>query len=318
MFNFDAYADEQSAPFSITAVDPETDKELSGYYDLLLKPNESKTLKVRVFNSSKNPIELSVEANTAWTNDNGITSYEKKDKKDDSLVASFEDMTEVSVNKLNIDTNGFKDILVDVKMPDRQISGQILGGIRVSQIEDKKKEQTHAVSNQYSYVIGVLLCQSKDKINPQILLNEVGPAQVNGKNIIFGNLQNCQPTIIKKLTAHAQIYDKDGNLRYEREANNMRMAPNSNFDYQVSLDDAALEPGDYIFKIEGLADDVAYKFSKGFTVSDKEAKQYNKTAVYVETQTGLESYVLILIVAVLLIIIGTFYYIYRKRKSNDN
>lgn len=318
MYNYEAYGEEQSAPFSITAIDPETDKELSGYYDLLLQPNESKTLKVRVFNSSKNPIELSVEANTAWTNDNGITSYEKKEKKDDSLVASFEDMAKVSTNKLSIDTNSFKDILVDVKMPDRQIPGQILGGIRASQIEDKKKEQTHTISNQYSYVIGVLLCQTKDKINPQILLNEVAPSQVNGKNIIFGNLQNCQPTIIRKLTAHAQIYDKDGNLRYEREANSMRMAPNSNFNYQVSLDEAPLEPGDYIFKIEGLADEVAYKFSKEFTVSDKEAKQYNKTAVYVKSQTGVESDVLILIASILVIIIGTFYYIYRKRKSNDN
>ena len=57
------------------------------------------------------------------------------------------------------------------------------------------------------------------------------------------------------------------------------MAPNSNFDYAISWDNKALEPGTYRLEMKATDGDQKWEWIKKFTIEGKEAQKLNDTAV---------------------------------------
>uniref|UniRef100_UPI002549CC9F WxL protein host-binding domain-containing protein n=1 Tax=Lactococcus garvieae TaxID=1363 RepID=UPI002549CC9F len=63
---------------------------------------------------------------------------------------------------------------------------------------------------------------------------------------------------------------------------NLRMAPNSNFDYAIGMHNQAFKPGEYTFKGVAHSGKREWKFEKDFEIKGEESHKYNKEAVSLE------------------------------------
>lgn len=61
------------------------------------------------------------------------------------------------------------------------------------------------------------------------------------------------------------------------------MAPNSNFNYGIDLQQTAIQPEEYTIQLIVEADDKTYEFERNFTITTEEAANLNESAVFVNT-----------------------------------
>lgn len=312
----------ESPTFSMQPMLPNSDQPQSGYYDLEVLPNEKKQLPIRLFNSSEEDIKVTIEANNATTNDNGITSYLKQEKNelDKSMKTPFSELATVKGgNLVTIPKKGSIDVYVDVQAPSESFEGEILGGIRATTKEDSATKNTAAVTSQIAYTVGVLLHQkgSEMEISPDMHLLGVKTEQRNARNYISANLQNAAPIMVKKLEVHAKVFKEDGKkILYEASSSSMRMAPNSNFNFGISLENQAFIAGKYKLILSGQADGHAFSFEEKFEITSKEATEWNKNAVYVD---GVDSYKLVyMLISVVLVLCIVFIYWNKKIKKKGD
>lgn len=314
-------ADQEEAyeGFSVTPLSPETGEAQSSYYDLLVTPGDKKQLKVKVYNSSAEPIKVKAEMNDASTNDNGLTSYQKVDKRDSSLKVAFSDMITTENETLTVKGNSAAVATFDLTVPNKPFKGSVLGGLRFTSeaLGDKKNTKETAVTNKMAYTVAVLLRENDDKHDPKMSLNKVVTEQRNYRNYISANLQNSAPRMIKKLEANAEVYEKGTDkLYYQASKEDMRMAPNSNFLFGISLENQPFKNGDYTMKVTGKADGKPFSFEKDFTIDEKEAEKMNKNAVFVEANPweNIVKYVAMALGFIVLLIIAYILY-HRTRKE---
>ncbi|WP_242366053.1 DUF916 and DUF3324 domain-containing protein [Enterococcus faecalis] len=281
----DSFAQEKNNQFSITPLNPENDQPQSSYYDLKMAPQEKKELKLRISNKNEAPLKVKIELNNGTTNDNGITSYLNKDSRDSTLKIAFEDIANIENSIVVVPSNGTKDVLVTLTLPDQKFLGVILGGIRFTQLDSENSKRSSAsVIAKSAYTVGVVVRENEKEIEPNIKLNDVIATQRNYRNYITANLQNTEPRILKTLKVKAEVYKADKNkLMYKSEQDGMRMAPNSNFNFGVNLNDQKLMFGKYLLKLVVEADGKKFLFEKSFTISKKEAFRLNKNAVLVKS-----------------------------------
>ncbi|MFQ6324130.1 WxL protein host-binding domain-containing protein, partial [Lactococcus garvieae] len=224
-----------------------------------------------------------------------------------SLKVGFKDIATAD-KEVTIAAKSKKQIAVHVQMPKDSYDGVILGGIyfteKNTQSEEKESKGSQII-NRYAYVIGVKLTETDKIVNPELRLNDVKATQVNYRNVIAANIQNYTPSIIKDLKIEGKVYNKGGNkVLYSKSRENLRMAPNSNFDYAISLNNKPFKPGKYTFKGVAKSGDKEWKFEKDFEIKGEESRKYNKEAVSLEKDyTWIYILVGIVVVSILLIII---------------
>ncbi|WP_165007463.1 MULTISPECIES: DUF916 and DUF3324 domain-containing protein [unclassified Enterococcus] len=308
---------EESGGFSVSPLDPETGEVQSSYYDLTVVPDQKLKLQVEIYNSSDKNMKIQVETNTASTNNNGITSYLKTEQQDSSLKVAFDKIAKAETEQVNVPAKGTAVANINIEIPKDAFKGEILGGLRFTEIktEEEKKQQKNAVENNIAYTIGVLLHESDEEVAPEMALNKVFTEQRNSRNYISANLQNKAPRIIRELTVKAQVYQKGTDkLSYEASNDAMRMAPNSNFNFGISLENKKFIPGEYTMKISGTADGEPFDFSQDFTITAKEAKEYNKNSVFI-TDEPKTNYLLYVLGILLLIFIVVFLWFIKNKKK---
>ncbi|MGJ8730861.1 DUF916 and DUF3324 domain-containing protein [Listeria aquatica] len=310
--------------FAVQAIIPgnQIDKSQT-YFDLRMKPGQKQDIEVELRNDTKKDVTVEIQANTAITNDNGVVEYNSPDKKKDpSLKVNFKDIANVQKEaKLKAGTS--QKVKVHLKMPDQLFNGVVLGGLYFTEKEDesnkpKEKKNENQIINRYAYTIGVQLTETDKQVKPNLVLNSVKPAQINFRNAINANIQNDQAAIVKDMTIEAKIYKKGGSdVLYESTQKNLRMAPNSNFNFGVGLDNKPFKPGKYEFKGVAKIGDKKWILNKEFTIQDKEAKDFNNKAVQLE-KDHTWIYILVGAVVIVLLLAIISYLIYRlKHKSKD-
>ena len=308
--------------FSVQAVIPDNqiDKKQT-YFDLKMEPKQEQNLAVIMTNTTDKSILVEVSANTAITNDNGIVEYNNTTKKaDDSLKVGFKDLAKVEP-EIIIPANQSVQAIVHLKMPDEPFKGVILGGLVFSekltkdQIEAEKGNQ---ITNLFAYTIGVELTESNEAVSPNLKLIGVTAGQVNFRNAILATIQNDQPTIIKDLKIIGNIYKKnEKGILYKTELTDCRMAPNSNFNLAVSLDNQEMKPGDYTFKGIATSGEKKWEFSKEFSIDAAVAKKNNKKAVELEKTNKWMNVGIVAIILCLTVVIGVLIYKLKKLKARD-
>lgn len=89
--------------------------------------------------------------------------------------------------------------------------------------------------------------QNKNTVAPDLKLNKVEPSQVNYRNVINANLQNLMAGYLNQMYVQAEVKGvSNSKLSYKANKEMLQMAPNSNFDYPVSIGDGnKLEAGKY-------------------------------------------------------------------------
>ncbi|GAA2877770.1 cell surface protein [Enterococcus casseliflavus] len=309
------YADSSdSIEFSVEALDENGQSNERGFYHFVGEPGKQEMGHLRIYNSSNQEMRINIEANSAYTNINGIPSYSHNEVIDNTLKHPFHSLVNLNEKKVVLPPNSSQEIKIPINYPNESWDGQILGGIRVTQ--EKTSDTNQTISNEIAYTIGVLLTQKGKNIPENNLeLNEVQAAQRNYRNYIEANMQNTEAVIINELSVEAKIYSVNKEEAvYEYSAQDMRMAPNSNFDLGIPTGDVSIQPGEYRLELTAIADDKEYHFEKKFEIERSKANSLNSSAVNVEENTN-NKYVF-MVVLVLIVVVGGIILFYRTKLNS--
>lgn len=293
------------------------------YFDLKVKPGQKQTIFVTIQNAAKHPIVIEATANTAVTNDNGVVEYSKTTKKkDSSLQIDFNEIVKIP-KEIKLAAKETKKVPITLSLTKEKFDGVLLGGLYFTEKTEKKpKKQVKQVENHYAYAIGVVLTQAKENKNlaPNLILHEVKATQRNYRNVVQANIQNNKPAIIPSLEIKGNVKQAGkSDILYTSTQKNLRMAPNSNFNYTIPTDNKALKKGKYVFVGTATDGKRTWKFHKNFTITGDEASSYNKQAVEIERDnTGLIIGIAIGVAGLLIGIIILLIYLLRKKDKRDN
>lgn len=328
--------------FAVTPVIPENqiDKEKT-YFDLMMEPDKQQTIEVQLRNDTDNDITIETTINSATTNLNGVVEYgENKIEPDDSLVYNLKDYAKAEP-EVTLPKHAEVTVPITVTMPAETFDGVMAGGITFKEKTDEtqgssSEDKGLAIKNEYSYVVALLIRQNRTAIKPDLKATNVEPAQVNARNVINVHLQNPQAAYLNQLNVATTI-TKQGSAEtlYESQTESMQMAPNSHFDYPISLNGEKLEAGKYTMKMTAYgekAEDGEYKvktssgseetykykweFEKDFEIKGEVARELNEKDVTIE-QDNTWMYLLFGILLLLILLLLFIFWKRKKQKEED-
>ncbi|EJQ43627.1 hypothetical protein IEQ_04955 [Bacillus cereus BAG6X1-2] len=307
--------------FGVHTVIPENqiDKQKS-YFNLKMEPNQKQTLTIQLKNDTAEDVLIEPKIHSATTNLNGVVEYgPTKAKQDASLPYKLEELIKTD-EEVTIPAKGSKDLHLQVTMPQKEFKGILAGGITLEEkkTSSKNKQETKeglSIENKYAYVVGITLQENDEEVKQELKLHDVKAGQVNARNVIKATFQNPTPTYLNQFEIDAKITEKGKDKAlYISEKKEMQMAPNSNFDYPISLNGEKLKPGTYTLHVKAKSNEESWVFTKHFTIKDTEAKKLNEKDVSIEEP----NYVWWYIAGVLFILLaGLLWFLLWKNKKQE-
>ncbi|MFB7141675.1 DUF916 and DUF3324 domain-containing protein [Gottfriedia sp. NPDC056225] len=309
---------ENDIDFSVRASIPTNQIDhLKSYFDLKMTPGQHQDLKIEVFNNSKK--EKTIEANItfATTNDNGLIDYSETDrnKADKTLIYPLTELVKETHKEVVIPSGKSKVVSFSITMPNDEYNGVIVGAVHFKKKAEEAKtvsaDKSIQIKNEYAYVVGIKLTENTKEVNPDLHLLEIKPKLVNYHTSIAATIQNSEASIVKDMSIDAKIYKEGSNkIVYSSKKAEMSMAPNSNFDYAIDLNNNPIEPGTYRLKMKAIIGTQVWEWDELFTIG-KEAKELNNKAVEIEQN----NYWIYIGGGALLLIGLIILFIFKKRKK---
>ncbi|GKQ43205.1 cell surface protein [Companilactobacillus sp. RD055328] len=273
-----SHADNKNSGFSVTPIinDQQRDKNITTYFDLLLKPQEEASVTLAIHNKSSKEETFVVEANQSTSSNSGAIDYGQF-KKTNKLDKTFESIVDNRTQEVKIPAESSKDVTVKVKMPEKEFEGILLGGLHVYVKDaDKNIDESAQITNTFAYNIAVVLRNNENTPKSNFTLTDV-KAKSNHHYPSFDYVLNNESNKIESgLDITAKIYKKSNNeLFLSDSSKDLKMAPNSKMVYTTKSVEKYLKSGEYVLKLVVKNDDDTYKLSKNFTISDKQAEKIN-------------------------------------------
>ena len=258
----------------------------TGYYDLLVTPGQQQALTGTILNRADTEIEVLVQSNTAYTNENGLVQFDGlNDTNDESMAVDFSSITTV-VEPAGYDqptaddgsrkfdgvvyrvaAKGSTAFTLLVEVPEEGFDGAVLGGLMFTKLNqgDSDIESAFGLRNVYRYVKAVRLRESLDEVDPVFEMQSASASvdQVSRPLLHLG-LRNPAPLLVHEITLRGSVYpaSSEGAI-FTFERNNISMAPNSAMLYNVKFDSKELPPsGEYRVSLELQYDDKIWKFEQ--------------------------------------------------------
>lgn len=315
MWLFPKNASANDMDYTVEAVLPDNQVSQNTYFDLQMQPGQEQMLTLAVSNLSDHPIRVSVTPHDAYTNRNGLISYDQ-DKVKLSPHANLQ-LTDLISEKqeVRLAARESKQVAFRLKMPKESFSGYLLGAFRIQEEQEadiSKEEDQLSVTNQFVYTVGVKLREKMEAIDPVVNLERVKPELVANKPQIVVTLVNDAPTIARNTKIHAEVY-KGERMIYETTKDQLALAPYSYFDFGIGTDNQPLKAGKYLVKLTAYSHDKKWQFEKNFTIQKKEAEKINEEAVGIEVSSFHVWYVILGILCVLLLA-GLVYLLKKNRE----
>ena len=285
------FAEEGTLNFYVTPEFPESQVEGSGsYFDLNVTPGATETLTLTLQNAIDEPVKVAITPHTAYTNVNGVVEYGKDaEEVDPSLVHSLDELIEVP-ETIELAGNETRTVSLTLKMPEESFEGFLAGGLRLSEVkeeaseEEASEEEGLAIKNEFSYVVGVIVSNSRNTVQPDLALLDVFPDQLNYRNVISATLQNFTSTFVNRLEVEASVKRKGENeVLYEASKEQMQMAPNSHFNFPISLNGDRFRSGDYVLEMTARSGDEEWNWTEEFTIKADEARSLNRDDVTIDS-----------------------------------
>ena len=101
---------------------------------------------------------------------------------------------------------------------------------------------------------------------------------------------------------------------YEASEEMMQMAPNSNFDFPISLEGDRFQSGDYVLKLRAISGEDEWVWERPFTIKADEAGALNQVDVTIDSNINWWMIGAIILLVLLLGVI--LYLLIQKRKVN--
>ncbi|TDM14936.1 DUF916 and DUF3324 domain-containing protein [Macrococcus bovicus] len=302
-----AYADTGDVPFSVAPVFPDNQsEEITDYFDLEMKPGDEQQLKVKLFNTTAKMKEITISANSAVTNGNGLIVYDGSLKSEQQQP--FSELAEVKEKTVKLAPGETRTTSIKVKAPDKDFDGELLGGLHFLQKADTDETGSVQIKNNYAYVIAVRLHEQGNDtaVEPKLSLKKVKPALAGYRTAVKATFVNEEPVRMSKLKFDAQVFRKGSDKPlYVQSIDSFAIAPDGTFEVPMLLNNQPLEAGDYIYKATFKDGSQTYPLQKEFTINREQAEKVNSQAIELDKQTNWWLY----IAAALLAIIGLLIYL---------
>lgn len=241
----------------------------TGYFDLLVTPGQQQALQATIYNRADTDIEVAVQSNTAYTNENGLVQFDGVNEvRDESMAVDFSSIsnlvepdgydqptadnesTEIDGVVYRVPANGSTVFTLLVDVPDERFDGAVLGGLLFTKLNqgDLDAASTFGIRNIYRYAVAVRLRESLDEVEPMFEMQSTsaGLDQVSRPLLHLG-LRNPAPLLAHEITLRGSVYPASGgDAIFTFERTNVSMAPNSSMLYNVKFDSKELPPsGEY-------------------------------------------------------------------------
>ncbi|MEG0733122.1 MAG: DUF916 domain-containing protein [Vagococcus sp.] len=290
--------------------------ETSTYLDLLVKPDQTQELTIKVINDTSKKINYGVEVVNGITNPSMTVDYNSDPKKiDSSLKQPLTELITVEKNH-SIEPRDSQNITLTLKTPKDTFEGIILGGIRVYEKsgDDESKEITQTITNYLSYIVPIKLrVDNVEELPYKTKYKETKVADMGEKIGINGTFQNPVPTITRDLTFTRTITEKGNDKVLVKDVQkNLEIAPTSSFTTSLNVEKEKLKPGDYtiIYQLENSEKKYKEKWEDTFTIKKKDIKTSQPTIINVAKKSN---YLMILLVVIILLLVSYIIYINKKR-----
>nr|WP_228766603.1 DUF916 and DUF3324 domain-containing protein [Enterococcus casseliflavus] len=311
---------ESELNFYITPVLPDSqlDNGASGYFDLNLAPGSSDTLGLEIQNNSAQAIDVQISAHTAFTNVNGVVEYGKDaEEADPTLPYALTELIEAP-GMITLDANESKTIEFPITMPEEAFDGVLAGGIRIEEVKEESEQEQEgeglAIKNAFSYVVGIVVSNNRSATDPGLDLLDVFADQVNYRNVFSAQIQNYTPTFVNQLAIEATVRAEGGDeVLYETNREGLQMAPNSNFNFPISLNGDAFKSGTYVLNMTARSEGEEWTWEQTFTIESETARRLNQEDVTLDNSINWWMIAAIGILLILLAVIG--YLMYKNKKQ---
>lgn len=314
---------EETLSFYVTPEFPESQIEGSNsYFDLNLGVGETETLALKLQNASSEAIQVQVTPHTAYTNVHGVVEYGKDAQEPDSSLTYLLDELIDPSGVIELAGNETKTISIPLHMPEESFEGFLAGGLRISEVKEEQEETTSneegvAIKNEFAYVVGVIVSNSRDSVQPDLDLLAVFADQLNYRNVISATIQNFTPTFVNRMAVEATVQRVgEDEVLYKASEEMMQMAPNSNFDFPISLEGDRLQSGEYVLNLKATSGEEEWTWVRTFTIEADEARALNRSDVTIDS--SLNWWMIGSIVLVILLFGVIFYLLIKKKKANRN
>lgn len=338
--------------FTVNPVIPEnqtgTDQ---GYFNLVMKKGEIKDISTVLTNTTSKEIIIDIVFSRATTNANGLAIYDATpDKKDTSLRYNIDDFVHIPNKEITLSAHSQTTVKATISMPENDLTGVLAGGFTFKEKQSKtpsKAKSGVSITNEFRYIVALILQQNISPVSPELQLQDVLASQVNARNVISANLQNTAPTYLKDMAISSTVQGiTDKSLKYIYNADNMKMAPNSNFSFAIPVslqgdltnqESQALKPGKYrvTMTVYGQENETGpyqkpttdgskpvrytYKwtFDKEFEISKADASKLNTLDPTIRSNKTGNWLVGLLIIIILALLLLLFILFGRKRKHEN-
>lgn len=309
--------------FSVRTITPESQfGDDKGYFDVELQPGETEELTLVVKNVRNIPIDLSITAHTAYTNINGVVEYGgETDQPDPTLKVEMKDLLDVEDEPIRLEAGEEKRIVTTLTMPQDEVEGLLAGGLQLSEVAQEEEEEDSEdkgmqIINSFSYVIGVVASNDRTQtIVPELALLDVFADQINYRNAFSATIQNFLPTFVNELSVEASIRREGSDtILYRASEEMMQMAPNSNFNFPISLNGERFRSGTYVLNMTARSGEHEWSWEETFDVTADEARRLNQSDVSVKDTNWWLIAAIVLIVIIISVLAYTTYKNKKKAK----
>lgn len=312
-------AQEGTLNFYVTPEFPKSQVEGSNsYFDLNLAPNDKETLKLKIQNATNNPIKVQVTPHTAFTNVHGVVEYGKDAQVTDTTLGhSLDELIDPS-ELIELAGNEVTYVELVLHMPENSFEGYLAGGLRITEVKEENEERMSdeegvAIKNEFAYVVGVVVSNSRDSVKPDIDLLDVFADQLNYRNVFSATIQNFTPAFVNRMAVEATIRRADENdVLYEANEEMMQMAPNSHFDFPISLEGDRFQSGDYVLNLKVTSGKEEWEWERPFTIDANEARAFNRNDVTIDNSLSL---LILGGIALLILLLSIIIFLVLKKKK---
>ncbi len=289
-----------------------------GFFFVRVKPDEPQDLVVKVKSTNKNPTKVTIYVSDAFTNQNGVIDYDGEEyPEDNTLKNSLKEISNVSDPEITVQNYETKEVKIRITPPKDAFQGVKCAAICVMKAEPE--ENTEGLTSLFGYRVGLIVTEDSETYDDGSSLNllKVQPTVHEGKRVIQTRLQNPEPKVLEKLTVETKLRAKGKEeILRKRKTNDMRMAPNSQFDFATNWGLDPIEAGTYVLSIKADSGENTWSWEEEFTIGEKEAKKINEEATYTITYPSWVPIVVLLIGTATLANIGSLY-VRRKKWTKE-
>ena len=215
-----------------------------GSYYVTGDPGQTIDLNLLVVNKSSDTRQFKFMVVTAYTNDNGGLSYNKKKVTDSSLKYPLRNYATPKDAVFKVPGNKTATLTFKVTVPKGKYDGAIMGGVTVTPYNEKAKGTVSSngtlIKNRFSYSVPIQIQQTGTTApDPKYSIRTIKPALTttsDGANQgVKANIHNSTNGYIGSLSATAVVTKKgDKNFKIKQSYANQSIAPTTNYNLGIS------------------------------------------------------------------------------------